>query len=181
MLWIIPLFMLLVGNNTPQEMKLKFSSTEYRFRNGSATLFRKEAQDVITVSLANGNSEKVAVSTPGFFTVILHNVEVLRIRDNKQFQVTHHLVREFEITEQNLKRGWVEIPIKARGAYRVIALDRNEKPVQGATRYFFNADEGIELKTNSEGEIIFLGSLNDYSNSKELPQGPLIWWKILPL
>jgi hypothetical protein len=191
MLWLVLLFIHFVGNNAPQEMKLKLSSTEYYFLSGSIILFRLESrpdrlatyekiQDVNEVSLANGYSEKVMVSGPGLFAITIGNLEVERVQDNKQFKVTHFFVRDFEITEQNLRSGLVEIPIKARGAYRVIALDRNEKPVPGATMYLYNTNEAIQLKTNSEGELIFLGSPDDY-NMKVLPEGSSIRWKILPL
>jgi len=187
MLWILFLIMIIIQKDSLQEVKLSFQSSEYLFQRGSVVLVRvdplefpDQAREVRPVQLLNGRVEKVTIPGPGRFIAVLENVQTVRLRDNKQFEVARIIIKGFEITEENLKPGSVEVSITARGEFRVIAVDQYGKAVPDLAVLVNNTSTTFKLKTNKEGEVILLGNPDDYHI--EIIDGPAsIQLKILPL
>lgn len=190
----------------PSKMNLKFSLRQYGIESGNIAILRSETLSppgnqlflpngqivplpdtdfkAKPLSILKGWVSNVAFSEPGSFTALLTDMVVLRLSDQRKFHILQFTIREFKLTESDLKRGAAEIQIEPGGIFRVVVRDKTGTPLPAKMVSFSQVEVGrpitVQVKSNREGEIIMLGRPADFHVSA-LGEGETLTLQIDPL
>ncbi len=161
--------------------ELRLSSPDYSFRAGRVVVFRLDdfsrtghpaeggpsssevrGPQVQEGSLWDNAISGVELSDPGRYRCVLANLEVVRLRDKKDFHVPSFVLPEFNLGELALEKGMAEINVTARGIFKVVALGKDQRPIPRRRVQLTSTAMCSEVTTDDNGEFIFLGNPTQY-------------------
>ncbi len=93
---------------------------------------------------------------------MLVDLQVVRLRDQKQFRVPSYVLPQFTLRESDLERGAAEINVRPGGVFKIVALDEERRPIPRKKLHFTSTTMSSEITTDDNGEFIFLGNPTQY-------------------
>ncbi len=182
---------------------VKLASREYAFHHARAVIFASEPVSEVSTSYVSELLSKppaepraewlslednwirgVKVAKPGKFMLILSALEVERLADGRKFRVPLFAHGEFSLTESDLKKGAGEIDVNPGGIFKIVALDKQQRPIANK-HVLFSAPAAMIFSagatTDDKGEFIFLGNPTHYIFSLGTEGGEPYGLMILPL
>jgi hypothetical protein len=181
LLSLILAFSMLIGVSVPQQpMSLRLSSPEYLFQRGHVRLSRTDAvpnteghagvfpeQPAEAIEDQEATLEKNLVHGVRFFPhatyrCTLIDVEILRLSDQTEFRVPYFGLPEFSLSDRDLEQDTTTVNVRPGGVFRIVALDREGKSIPRKKLTFMTTGMTISIKTDKNGEIIFLGNPTQY-------------------
>ena len=159
---------------------IKVSSPDYLFQTGRIGLIRLDdfkgrfkrtstwqkptlgSVEFSFVSIVNSCAEGVKLSVPGSFLAIFTDLELIRLRDSRQFRVPRFL-HDLTISQTDLDKRTYEINLGPMPLLRVLVLDEAGRPKRDRTVSCSGKSGEFHLTTDEKGEIFLLGSSDEYT------------------
>lgn len=162
-------------------MNLAISSKEFAFERAQARVFPSDWDS--TTNLSQGDpvllfepSELVddriisaAARQPGEFTLLLNELTVRRLRDNRRFDVPW-FAAQFNLTDPEVQKGTATVVLNPTGVFRVSIFDRTNRPWHRHKLVLHWGQMTIQLATDEKGVLLFLDNPTHFRIDTETPK-----------
>ncbi len=162
-------------------MNLIISSKEFTFERAQARVFPSDWDG--TANLSQGDpvllfepAELVdnciissAAPQPGEFMLLLSELTVRRLRDNRRFDVPW-FAAQFNLTDPDVKKGAATVVLNPTGVFRVSIFDRTNRPLPHRQLMLHWGQMDIQLETDENGTVFFLDNPTHFRVDMETPK-----------
>lgn len=161
-----------------QRLRLKFESSSYALRDGSAFVLSAEIlytpassrlDDPSLVPLVNGFIEPSSGLTSGQYVAVLDDVTLIRLADNAPFRIARMNVGPFLVTESDVQTGSATVNVDIPGLYRITVVGSSGRTVPNSRISLQNSvDHVLELTTNAGGQATLVGKIENLMHAVSL-------------
>jgi hypothetical protein len=157
---------LLLRNN--QHVDLAISSKEFAFERAQARVFPSDWDSTANLSqrdplllfepteLVNGRIISAAARQPGEFMLLLSELTVRRLHDNRSFDVPW-FAAQFNLTDPDVQKAAATVLLNPTGVFRVSIFDRTNRPLHRRRQVMLHWGQmNIQLVADENGAVLLL-------------------------
>jgi hypothetical protein len=119
--------------------------------------------------LVDNRSISAAARQPGEFMLLLSELTVRRLRDNRRFDVPW-FAAQFNLTDPDVKKGAATVVLNPTGVFRVSFFDRTNGPMHRRQVMLHWGQMTIQLVTDENGAVFFLDNPTHFRIDTETPK-----------
>lgn len=162
-------------------MDLAIYSKDFGFERAQARVYPSDWDSAANLSegdplllfepteLVNGRIISSAARQPGEFILLLTELTVRRLHDNRGFDVPW-FAAQFNLTEPDVKKGAATVLLNPRGVFRVSIFDRTNRPLHRRQLMLHSPQMNIQLVTDENGAVLFLDNPTHFRIDMETPK-----------
>ena len=162
-------------------MNLAISSKEFAFERAQARVFPSDWDSTANLSqadpvllfepteLVDDRIISAAARQPGEFMLLLSELTVRRLRDNRRFDVPW-FAAQFNLTDTEMQKGTATVVLNPTGVFRVSIFDRTNRPLPRRQLMLHWGQMNIQLVTDENGTVFFLDNPTHFRIDMETPK-----------